>query len=162
MKNSEDLIRIFYNSFAKRDFQTMQKCYHDEAHFSDPIFTYLEGKKILAMWHMLCEAGTDLIIESSGIGAYDNTAKATWKAIYTFSRTSRMIHNEVTASFVLRDNLIISHHDSFSMWNWAKMAFGIKGLLLGWTDFFKNKVRNDAGWQLTKFIDTHPEYKAYL
>jgi len=159
MKNTEELIKTFYNSFAKRDFQSMQKCYHEDSQFSDPVFPNLKGKQINAMWHMLCESGKDLIIDYSGVGAYGNSAKANWRAVYTFSKTGRIVHNEINATFVLKDNLIISHRDDFNFWKWSKMALGTTGSILGWSDYLKNNVRNNANKQLKKFIEHHPVYK---
>jgi hypothetical protein len=159
MKKSEELIKNFYFSFAKKDYQSMQKCYHENALFSDPVFVHLERREINAMWHMLCEAGKDLMIEYSGIGAYDNSVRATWKAIYTFGKTGRIVHNIIQSSFVLKDDLIISHTDQFDFWKWSKMAFGTNGALMGWSDFFKEKVRGEATRQLNKFIEKHPQYK---
>ena len=39
----------------------MIECYHPEIHFKDEVFN-LNGKKVGAMWHMLCERGKDLEI----------------------------------------------------------------------------------------------------
>lgn len=159
MRKNEQLIEKFYSAFAQRDYKSMQECYHTNAHFSDPVFPNLERKQIKAMWHMLCEAGRDLKIEFSGIGAYDNSAKAEWKAVYTFGKTGRLVHNSVESVFILKDDLIFNHKDSFDLWKWSRMALGSAGILLGWSSLLKDKIKTNAFSQLKRFIETHPEYK---
>ncbi len=63
------LITSFYEGFRQRDHRAMAACYHDAAHFSDPAFVDLNGNQVRAMWHMLCERGTDLQVEASNVEA---------------------------------------------------------------------------------------------
>lgn len=62
MSNQQALIHSFYSAFQKRDYKTMSDCYHPEATFKDEAFQ-LEGPEIGAMWHMLCERGTDMAFQ---------------------------------------------------------------------------------------------------
>lgn len=159
MQQIEVLIEKFYSSFAKHDYRSMQQCYHENASFADPVFPDLEGKRVKAMWHMLCEAGKDLKIEYNGIGAYGNSAKAKWNAVYTFSKTGRIVHNSVASVFIIQDGLIISQHDSFDLWKWSRMALGSPGVLLGWSSLLKSKIKDNAHSQLKRFIEKYPEYQ---
>jgi uncharacterized protein len=158
MNKNEMLIQTFYTAFAKKDYKTMQTCYHAEAQFSDPVFPALDSKKVKAMWHMLCESGKDLQITFGDIGGFDNSAKVTWEANYTFSKSGNLVHNIIDAQFHFKDGLIIRHIDLFDFWKWARMALGTQGVLLGWSGFMQNKVRQMAGKQLAYFIKSHREY----
>ncbi|MEA2010855.1 MAG: nuclear transport factor 2 family protein, partial [Actinomycetota bacterium] len=60
MNPNATLITSFYEAFQERDHAGMIACYHPSIHFSDPVFTDLHGSEAKAMWHMLCERGTDL------------------------------------------------------------------------------------------------------
>jgi SnoaL-like domain len=159
MNKIENIVETFYRAFAKRDFQTMNKFYHKEAQFSDPVFQRLQSLEAQAMWHMLCEAGKDLQITYGSIGVFDNSAQVKWKAVYTFSKTGNIIHNEVKTELFFKDNLIINHFDSFSLYRWIRMAFGVAGGLFGWSNIFQDKVKGNARYQLKKFIDQHPLYR---
>jgi len=159
MIKTEEIITSFYKSFAKRDYNGMNKYYHKDAQFSDPVFRNLQGTQIKAMWHMLCESGRDLQISFGNIGVYDNSARVTWKAVYTFHKTGRLVHNEINAEFYFKDDLIINHFDSFNLYRWMRMALGTPGTLFGWNDMFQEKIRNTAKMQLDKFINNHPQYK---
>ena len=41
--------------------------------------------------------------------------------------------------------------DTFNLYDWSKQAFGLKGVVLGWTPFFKNKVQQQALSSLRSF-----------
>jgi len=158
MNKKEELIKTFYSAFMKRDYKTMQECYHKDIQFSDPVFQNLDGKKVKAMWHMLCENGKDLQISFGNIGVFDNSAKVRWKAVYTFSKSNKIVHNAIDAQFYFKDELIVQHLDTFDLWCWARMALGINGVILGWSGFMQNKIRQMAMKQLEHFIKKNPEY----
>jgi ketosteroid isomerase-like protein len=144
------LIERFYTAFGKRDSAEMARCYHPQVRFDDPAFTDLDFNGVTSMWRMLCERGKDLRIElpelsSSGDGA-------TWVAYYTFSQTGRSVINRINARFEFKDGLIVRHIDHFNFHLWARQALGFPGLLLGWTPFFKNKVKAGAMKNLTTFM----------
>ncbi|MCU7960273.1 MAG: nuclear transport factor 2 family protein [gamma proteobacterium symbiont of Bathyaustriella thionipta] len=156
MHTHEKLIERFYQSFQKRDAAGMLDCYHPDIHFSDPVFTDLQGAQAAAMWRMLCANARDFSLQYSDIHADDESGKAHWEARYTFSQTQRPVHNRIEASFRFQDGKIISHQDDFNFWLWSRMALGPAGLLLGWTPVLKTKVRNSAHRNLQKFIHKHP------
>lgn len=158
-KAGEELIHSFYEAFSRKDAIAMAQCYHPSAVFTDPVFE-LKEKEVPAMWHMLCEKGKDLHIQYSNIEVFGNTASANWVATYTFSSTQRPVQNEIEASFIFKDGLIIRHTDNFDFHRWSTQALGLPGLLFGWSSFFKKKVQKQATEALNVFISTHPEYRS--
>lgn len=150
-----EVIRTFYAAFARRDHAAMAACYAPDATFSDPVFRDLRGPTISAMWRMLCERGTDLRIEATGIEADAVRGSAHWEAWYTFSATGRPVHNIIQASFRFRDGAIQSHTDSFHLYRWTRQALGLKGVLLGWTPPVQHAVRAQAARALDAFIRKH-------
>ncbi len=159
MNTAEQVIEQLYRSFQRKDYAGMAACYHPDATFSDPVFTLKNGKEVAAMWHYLCESGKDLQVEFSNVQAGAGVGSAHWDARYSFSRTGRRVHNSIDAGFEFQDGLIIRHRDVFSFPRWARQAFGWTGLLLGYTPFLKNKVRDTAMKGLLRFIEQHPEYQ---
>lgn len=153
------LIEDFYKAFQKKDYAGMIACYHPNIEFSDPVFTDLKAKQAGAMWHMLCERGTDLTLEFKDIQTQGSSGKAHWEATYTFSTTGRRVHNIIDANFDFQDGKIIRHHDHFDLWRWTRMALGTSGILLGWSPLVQNKVRETALKGLQAFIAKHPEYQ---
>lgn len=153
------LITQFYEAFQKRDYAGMNACYHPQIRFYDPVFLDLSGKQVGAMWHMLCERGTDLKVTFQEAHMQGATGHIHWEATYTFSSTKRRVHNIVTAQFAFADGKISQHRDEFDLWRWTRLALGTSGVLLGWSPMVQNKVRATAAAGLQAFIAKHPEYQ---
>lgn len=158
MNSNSQLIENFYSSFARRDYAGMIACYAPGIDFADEVFA-LQGKRVGAMWHMLCESGKDLQVTHTNVQADDERGSAHWEARYTFSRSKRPVHNVLDAEFRFRDGKIVRHRDHFDLWRWTRMALGPTGLLLGWTPFIRDQVRKTAAANLEKFVAAHPEYQ---
>lgn len=158
MHPNAELITRFYEAFARRDHQAMRACYSPDAAFADEVFT-LTGGQVPAMWHMLCESGTDLAVTFRDVSADDRAGHAHWDATYTFSVTGRKVRNSLDAEFTFRDGLIATHRDRFDLWKWTRMALGMPGTLLGWSPIVRGKVRAMATKNLEAFIANHPEYQ---
>lgn len=159
MHQNEQLITTFYQAFQQRDSDAMAACYGPANRFSDPVFQELNGPEVAAMWHMLCEQGTDLVVEFRDVAADDHTGSAHWDATYTLGSTGRVVHNRIDASFEFDDGQIVSHVDDFDLWRWSRMALGFAGILTGWSGPTKSKIRGTADRSLRRFIEAHPEYQ---
>ncbi len=155
MNANEQVIRDFYEAFAKRDAAGMARCYHPDIFFSDTVFPSLRGKEATAMWAMLCARGKDLEIIMTEPQATDEGGSAHWDAKYTFSQTGRFVHNKIDATFAFRDGKIIRHIDRFSFWAWAKQALGPMGLFLGWFGPIKSAVRKKADAGLRDYMSKY-------
>ena len=148
------IIEKFYTAFQQLDSDGMISCYHDEIVFEDPAFGVLKGERAKGMWHMLCESqkGKNFKVVVSKIEGTKLQGSAHWEAFYTFSKTGRKVHNKIDASFEFKDGLIIKHIDSFNLHHWAKQALGIKGLVIGRTRYFSNKLKAQTNTLLNKFM----------
>ena len=104
------------------------------------------------MWEMLIKKGKDLQLVFSNIRANEKNGNADWIATYSFSKTKNRVVNHIHANFTFKEGKIFTHTDTFNFYKWAAQAFGTTGILLGWTPFFKNKVRKEAMNNLAKFI----------
>lgn len=140
------LLHNFYTAFAQRDWAVMGACYHEEAHFSDPVFPDLNAERVRAMWRMLLSSSSDLCISFSVVHEDKQGGEVRWEAFYTFA--GRKVHNRITSRFQFRDGLIHVHRDRFSTWRWARQALGVTGMLLGWTPFVWRKVQAKAAARL--------------
>lgn len=152
MNANEQLITSFYEAFQRKDYATMQVCYADRAVFSDEIFQNLDVAQTRAMWEMLIRRGKDLGLTFSNVEATATTGSAEWTAVYTFSQTKRRVTNHVKASFAFENGKITRHIDQFDFYTWSKQALGVSGLLLGWTGFMRDKVRQTARQSLLAYM----------
>ncbi len=151
-------ITKFYTAFAELEADGMAQCYADDATFEDEVFT-LNGKtEVMGMWRMLVETtrskGMDAWrLEFSDVSANATSGQAHWDAHYRFSATGRMVLNRIDAQFTFNaQGLIVTHRDRFNFWSWSSQALGAPGLLLGWSPFLRNKVRQQAAGNLQKFM----------
>jgi hypothetical protein len=130
----------------------MAASYAPDAHFSDPVFTDLNGSEPGAMWKMLCGRSEDLSVVADEIEADDERGSGHWVATYTFS-TGRKVVNDIRASFRFKDGLIADHHDVFDFGVWAKQAIGGPALIpvLG-PALMQPVVRRQAAGQLKKYL----------
>jgi hypothetical protein len=152
MTQNEQLLHTFYTCFKNKDYKGMQDSYVGDANFSDPVFPNLNAAEVKGMWEMFCVKGQFVSLEFANIKARDNSGSAEWIATYKFSSTGRTVKNHIYSSFIFENNKIKRHTDVFDFYKWARQAFGIKGMLLGWTAFFQDKVRDVARKNLYEFI----------
>ena len=154
MTNTET-IQTFYSAFQNLDYATMQSCYSDDAVFNDPAFGLLDASETKAMWEMLCKRAKDFSLVYGNIHLLDEEYTTTdWTASYLFAKTGRRVVNKITAHMKFRDGLIIEHTDAFDIYKWTRQAFGLTGLLLGWTSFLHRKIQRQAKEGLHKFMNT--------
>jgi ketosteroid isomerase-like protein len=149
------IIETFYKAFTNLDANTMTSCYHDAIIFEDPAFGILKGERAKAMWQMLCQSqkGKDFKVIVSDIKGNAINGSAHWEAYYTFSKTGRNVHNKIDAEFVFKEGLIIKHIDTFNLHNWAKQAMGLKGLIMGSTRYFSNKLKSQTNYLLDQYME---------
>lgn len=140
------LIRAFYEALGRADYAAMERCYHPEVSFGDPVFQEVEGRRrVMAMWRLQLGVRDGLKSEFSGVTADDFTGTAHWSSRYTFSSTGREVVNESDALFRFEDGVIVRHHDDFDFKRWSRMALGRPyGLLFGWTPMWRKSIRDRA------------------
>ena len=145
MNNNEKTLTKFYSAFANADAATMCECYHPNIKFRDPVFGLLNGNQVCDMWRMLTEKSKGNIkIEFANIEADEYLGAAKWVATYNFSKTNRKVVNRISSQFHFKEGLIIKHTDDFDIWKWSKQAFGISGILFGWTGYMQKKIHEKA------------------
>jgi len=154
MTANENILNQFYSAFAAADAKTMSKYYAPSVRFHDPAFGLLKDQDVPKMWKMLlANTKGKLKIEYYDIKADEYIGSARWIATYTFSKTNRKVVNKIHSHFHFKDGLIIKQNDNFDIWKWAKQAFGITGVLFGWTGYMQNKIQQKAISSLNRFQD---------
>ena len=154
MNNDESLIERFFTAFKKLDAKAMNACYSDDIAFYDPMFELLRGDEAKAMWEMLCKNAKDFSLQFDSIKNLDDGYyTCNWTATYTFSKTGRRVVNMCKAHLKIENGFITEHSDGWSLHKWSGQAFGITGKLLGWTSFFRTKIKNSAKRNLMHYLE---------
>ena len=152
MKDHTELLENYFLAFSKQQAKEMIACYHPEVTYYDPVFKHLNALDVRQMWEMLLDQRKGAIqIEYGNISADENSGKVKWNATYIFSKTHRKVVNRVSSEFEFKNGLIFNQKDTFNLWRWSRQAFGLKGLLFGWTSFMQTKIRTMARQSLFKF-----------
>jgi len=149
---TQKCIEKLYTALQDLDAETMISCYHPETTFKDPVFELSSKKEIAGMWTMLCKRAKEFEFHFDQVWADEEKGKARLKAKYLFSKTNRMVYNNINARFKFKEGLIIEHIDSFNFWRWSRQALGFPGILLGWTSFFQKKVQLQAYKNMKAYI----------
>ena len=68
-----ELLENFYRALQRGDGETMAASYAADAHFSDPVFTDLNGSEPGDMWRMLTSRAKDFSLVFDGIRADEHT-----------------------------------------------------------------------------------------
>ena len=158
-QNNKEFIVRFYSAFQILNYEAMQKAYHPDAKFYDPVFGDLNSSEVKAMWEMLLIKSQDLQVAFSNVHATKTEGRCRWEAWYTFSKTGRFVHNVIQSTFEFKDGKIYRQRDIFSIWRWSRHSLGIVGLLLGWSPLIQNRVKSAARNNLKKFMQ-HNQPKA--
>jgi limonene-1,2-epoxide hydrolase len=144
-RDNTTVVHTFFSAFIRRDYQTMQLAYRDDATFSDNVFGTLNAKETKAMWQMLIEKGTDLKVNYGYVKAREGgIVTCEWTAEYSFGKNRRPVVNRIRTYMEIEDDKIVKHRDRFDVHRWAKQAIGTPGLLFGWMLFFQQGIRKKA------------------
>ncbi len=149
---AEQILERYYKALQQKDYQTMQGLYHEEAQFSDPVFTQLNSREVQAMWEMLLKRAKQFTLTYQILEQQEGTGKGVCAASYLFSRTGRRVQNNIKSNFTFKEGLIYRQVDQFDLWRWSSQAFGLSGWLLGWSPFMQKKIRSQAMSQLQQFL----------
>jgi ketosteroid isomerase-like protein len=160
MMDNSQLITKFYTAFSEGKAEEMLSCYHEQVQFHDPAFGTLNSNEARNMWRMLIERSKgELAISFSNVQANEKNGSADWQAEYIFAQTGRKVINKISAEFEFQDGKIIRHTDHFDLWKWTRQAFGLKGYLLGWSSFMRNKIQKQTNGLLNAYMKKRSESK---
>jgi limonene-1,2-epoxide hydrolase len=149
MTKNESLIRQFYQAFEAKDLRLMTACYSTDLVFNDPVYKGLNYAETCKMWEIVRGFGQDLTIEIKHIQVGETTGNVIWQPSYIFYTGKKVVH-QVRTSFEIKDDKIIRHTDNFDLHNWSKQAFGIIGVWIGGTTFFRKIIQKLASNDLKK------------
>jgi hypothetical protein len=154
MTIQKQLVEQFLTAYQSLNHNAMAACCHQSARFADIAFRLNGRKQIHAMWHMICENGIEVEVQT--VEERGDEVHARVVDTYVFSDTGRPVVNPILCRFQFRDGLIIEHLDECDALEWARQAFGgLKGEIAGRIGFLR---RRTARKKIRKFIAMHPEY----
>ena len=142
--NSKEIAIKFYDAFSVANIDVLKQLYDKKLIFNDNIFVNLDYNETISMWSSLLVGNKNMSIKYEIKKYSEKYVEVEWIADYLFTSTNRNVKNIILAKMEIDQGKIINHTDNFDFYKWSQMAFGITGVLIGWTSFFKNKVRTET------------------
>lgn len=146
------VVNRFFESYQRSDWQSMARCYHDKASFSDPIYPDLREENIVYLWFSRLSKHQSIDLQYRVVFADERKAQVEWTAISPFN--GKAVKIEGLSTFALWDETIVRHVDEFSFVKWSRQAQGLKGWLLGGSRFYQARVQRSARSQLEQVAGT--------
>jgi hypothetical protein len=152
MITSEKIISKLYTAMANGETLTIEECYAPSVKFYDPVFGVLKGNDVSLMWKMLLQSARGKIkMNYTIIKSTEYVGSTRLTIVYNFGKNNRKIENIIHSEFHFKDGLIIKQNDDFDIWKWSKQAFGLSGVLFGWTGYMQKKINEKALLSLKKY-----------
>lgn len=150
-------VKRFFHAQSLGDWQSMARCYHDQASFCDPLFPDLRSDRIVHRLYMLYSRESqqrirDPQLDFKIIFADERKVQVEW--VHEYQQGERTIKNQGLSTLALWDDLIVRHVDEFKFADWAKQSLGIRGLFLGRLESFQRRVQRSARVQLDEMAGT--------
>ncbi len=157
----------FFEAFAASDWQTMARCYHDKASFSDPVYPDLREERIVYRWHQLLSAAETSTLKSGSKNSHslnnlkleyrvlfgdERKAQVLWTASYLYQ--NRSVSNEVLSTLAIWDDKIVRQVDEYNFWRWSRQALGLTGLAFGAMPWYQRSVQRSAQSRLEQAAGT--------
>jgi SnoaL-like domain len=157
----------FFEAFAASDWQTMARCYHDKASFSDPVYPDLREERIVYMWHQLLggietskskrgskksSSLNNLKLEYRVLFGDERKAQVQWTATYLYEK--RSVSNQVLSTLAIWDDKIVRQVDEYNFWRWSRQALGLTGLAFGAMPWYQRSVQRSAQSRLEQAAGT--------
>lgn len=104
----------------------------------------LNYREILALWYSSMKPDMDLKVKVDSIEQHQDFVVTNWTISYTITSINKRITLDEIGRFEFEDGLIVRHTDAYSFYSWCTQAFGVAGMLASWSNWLRNKVRNQA------------------
>jgi hypothetical protein len=147
-------IQRFYTAFQQLDAAGMNSCYAADIMYSDPVYGLLRGEEVHALWEMTCRDVKDFSLRFSNITSDDDEYyTCDWQMTYLYPPTGRRVVSNGKAYMQLNNGVIAGHSDGYKYYRWCRQAYGLTGLVFGWSGFMHKRVRRAAIRRLNRFME---------
>lgn len=143
MSKKIEIVKEFYEALNKRDYKIVNGLYHSEAKYRDEIFDF-NGIEIHALWYNATLPEMDISVKLESIREEGDKVITEWEMRYTLDIIKRRINLKEKGVFEFKDEKIYRHTDTYDFWAWCTQAFGAIGRVMGWSNWLRNRVRNQA------------------
>lgn len=152
MSELPQVLLDYSNSFEKRNIKAMTACYTSDVIYFDPLFGYLDGEQVTAMWQLRL---SDLDQFAIALEKIADEGDGYYKMKYSISyrkKDNRPVSMNVQVFFKLDQNRIVEQSEAFSVHALLKQERGMIGHLMGWNRMMQQARKNKARKELLKYL----------
>ena len=127
-KNNEEIIKRYYKAWINKNLEDLKIIYDKKVIFNDPGFKNLNYEKIIKMWMIWFNKGTNKSIDAQYeiIESKNDIVKSKVVIKYNFGKKENPVTNYISTNFKIRDGKIINQLEKFDFIKWFNQAFAIK------------------------------------
>lgn len=152
---NEEVVREFFLAYREHAYPRMRALLSSNIHFKDFAFD-IEGQRVFAMWQWFCTRSDPVEVPWFGnVKTHGNDVTADYRAEYLYGEAKRPVNYVIRAKFVLKDGLIVDHHDDGDIRVWSRQALGRLASAFSWNPIFKLFIR----WQARKKLEAFMGYQ---
>jgi len=138
-----------FSTLRCRNPSAIAACYDSAGVFTTPILGDVPAQHLERLWTLFFSRTRDNILTYKLVDAGLVSARVEGRVSYVLLVSGRRVSCPFDSLLHVRDRLIRHHVDSFDPWGWAQMAFGTKGLMLGWSNTWQRRLSNDLRTSLS-------------
>lgn len=157
---NQELVEKFYRCFEYLDGEGMVSCLAEDTIYNDPIYGIIKGEYAAGLWRMRCKNLVDMKIDIIDFVELDHEyIKCKWNSTF-FSRSSaKQISMTMTSFMKINDQKITEHSDAYRLSDWLAKAYGLTGILFGWSGWMKKREQSRYRTMLEKFVQNQKLFK---
>lgn len=143
-RTTQQVSERLFEALARRDTERLAALYLPDATFADPVLGELPRGAVTGMWSAFVAHVDNLDVKVVNRIVSVHVADVHWCARYRVTATGRWVSLDLSTRLVCLGPRISRHEDRFDSWAWARMAFGIPGLMLGWNSLWLRRQPHPA------------------
>ncbi len=116
-----DIANRFYTAFCSHDFDTMESLYDPDVKWKDTLTSFDSRSGTMGMWRALAAQDPSAKFSYRIVSAQGDQVVVNWLADYHLF--GNPVHNDVEATLVIKNGLIVQHTDVYSWDKWASQVF---------------------------------------
>lgn len=135
------LTERLFSALQRREPEAIAACYEANAIFRAPILGDVLAHNLGPLWRAVFSSTRENALAYTIVDVGLISARVEGVASYVLVFSDRAVTTKFVATLRIRDLRIVYHEDNFDPWLWAQMAYGTRGLALGWSKAWQRRMR---------------------
>jgi len=130
-----------FSALQRRDAAAIAACYDKDAIFCTPVLGEVLARDLEALWRAVSSITRAHVLTYAVVDVGLTSARVDGVVTYAFAPSGRVVTSDFSSILQVRDARIVCHEDTFDPWGWARMAYGTRGLMFGWSRAWRRRMQ---------------------